>query len=483
MRSAVLLLALLAGCEKPAAPSASVFELRDVVAPRVAELQSAAIAPSSVVAPSEEVREELSGMLETLASPRSSMRDAVLEDLRSRRELFVGALASAAADASRSNEWRGAAIEALAFLDMPAAIDALLQALQTSPDAWVRAACAWEMTGLKHDRILPRVLLRLRYEVDEETAIALAGLLASFGNYAGVDGVCVVRDRARTPELVALANEQLAALAAAAGVRDGEELRAQWLSGELESRLPAREVSKALEFETWKCIQTLGEWDLRVVDDRRFILTHMNIWVVDALAQTLRDKNVYLRVHAAQCLERMGPRAKAAGPQLLEALEESRTASAAAAALGALLYAPAAERLERALSNPRDPELANAAARALGALAQPRSIPALRRAFAPELAPDLRQAAAESLLAIDPSADVVDFLIERMTAARAEALAAESALGRRLLEQSKAQPQRFESALAQWRAADSSEPGSIPTREQLAARLASRAIIARESLR
>jgi len=483
VRTALLLLALLAGCEQPAAPSVSVFELRDVVAPRVAELQSAAVAPSNVAAPSEQVREELSGMLETLTSPRSSMREAVLEDLRSRAELFVGALASAVEDAEQSAEWRIAAIEALSWLDLPAATDALLQSLQTSPQPWVRAQCAWHLTGSKHDRILPRVLLRLRYEVDEETAIALAGLLACFGNYAGVDGVCVVRDRARTPELVALANEQLTALAAAAGVGDGEELRAKWQSGELESRLPALEVSKALEFETWKCIQALGEWDLRVVDDRRFVLTHMNAWVVDALAQTLRDTNVYLRVHAAQCLERMGPRAKAAGPQLLEALGEARTASAAAAALGALGHAPAAQRLEDALSNPRDPELANAAARALGALAQPRSIPALRRAFAPELAADLRQAAAEALLALDPSADVVEFLVGRMTAARAEALSAESALGRRLLEQSKAQPERFAGALAQWLAADKAESGSIPTREQLAERLAARASIAREALR
>ncbi len=479
----LLSLLFVAGCGENQASRAQVFQLRDVVVPKLAELEAGLPASPQIAAPaSADLRDEVLGMLESLASPRSAMRDTVLADVRSRKQDLVPLLTEVLNDTTRSDEVRAAAIELLAVLDKPASIEPLLLALQLSREPWIRAQCAWRLIGTSHDQFLPRILLRLRYESDEVTVAWLADCAARFGNYAGVDGLCVVRNRARTPELVALAEEHLATLAAALGVSDGDTLNARWFSGELEQSLAPRPVSKALEREVWKCIQALGEWDLRVVDDRRFILTDMNLWVVGALAQTLHEKNVYLRIHAAQCLARMGPRAQAAAPELLSALTDARLAPAAAAALAALRWTAASEALEQALLHSKDLDFSTAAARALGELAQARSIAPLRQAFAPEQAADLRQAAAEALLAIDSGNDVIQFLALRMTAPRAEAISAENALTRFLAARAKDEAERFDPLLSDWRALDLLPPEMIATKEQVATRLAARAELLKSRL-
>ncbi|HTF89123.1 MAG TPA: HEAT repeat domain-containing protein [Planctomycetota bacterium] len=476
LRSAILAAVLAVGCGGNETAKPAVFELRDVVAPKLAELGPGEVPAAKPAEPiPAEQKEELLSMVGALATPRNTMRDVVLEDFRSRKDATLPFLAQVLNDTQQTPEFRSAAIEVLGALDSPASVETLVATLTTSREPWIRSQCAWRLIGTKQTQFLPRILLRLRYETDEETAVWLADCAAGLGNYAGVDGLRVVRDRARTPELVALAQEHMASLAAAAGVSDGDTLNALWLNGELEAKLPPPAVSKDLERQIWKCIQALGEWDLRVVDDRRFILTDMNAWIVDPLMQTLHEKNVYLRIHAAQCLQRLGLRARKAGPELLAALNEPRLAPAAASALGALGWTAAAEPLESALLNSRDLDYRTAAARALGTLAQERSVKPLRSAFAPAQAADLRQAAAESLLALDPSRDVVEFLAERMTAPRTEAISAENALGRWLASSKKAEPARFDPILREWLALDTTAAGEIATREQLEARLAARA--------
>ena len=487
MRRAAILVILvgLGGCDEPAPPRA-VFELRPVVAQALAEFGpefDAAIATPAGPAPVpaavlEAVPEDVLGLLDTLGSPRASMREVALAELRQRGDPVVGSLAGALADASLPDALRSAAVEALSILDTPASVDVLVRTLTQSGTPWIRSQCAWRLGDSGQDRFQPRILLRLRYESDDETAIWLGSALARQGNYAGIDGMLVVLARARTPELAQLALGELARLAGEAGAADGAELRRQWELGELERRRPPPAPSRELLHQAWKNIESLKEWDLRVVDDRRFMLSRSNVWVVELLAQALHEEDVYVRVHAAQCLERMGPRAAGALGELLQALDEPRLAPAAAAALGALREAGACERLETCLVG-RDVELACAAARALGQIGAARSGGPLRRAFSSGGTPDLRQAAAESLLALeDPdTVEVLRFLGGRLADPLAESAAAEAALGAWLARRAAVDAARFAPRLQAWRDADGLPAGAIATREQAAARLAQRAAL------
>lgn len=472
---------LLAGCGDPTPPAESLpkFELRDVVEPRLAAAGPAPVA-ATPPPPSDDQLEEWRALLDTLAAPRASLREEVLADLVSRGAVAVPWLTQVAADTSADAGLRAAALEVLGGIDTPEAAEALVVGLEKDPEPWVRSNCAFRLAASRHDRFLPRMLLRLRYESDDETAVWIGDTLARRGNHSGIDGMLVVRARAKDEERVAWVDSRLAELAAAVGAPDGLALAADWASGELERRHPQPPPSKELEREIWSVIRALGEWDLRVVDDRRFVLSHMNAWVVTPLCETLHEQNVYRRLHAAQCLERMGPRAFAAVPVLLDALAEPRLAPGAAAALGSIRQASARPSLERAL-RASDLDLATASARALGRLGDAAAAPALLEAFAPGRAVDLRQAAAESLLELG-SPQALPFLIERLTAPRAEAVSAEAALQRWLARQAAssdpAVAEPFSARLEAWRRLDDLPAGTIATREQLAARLEARAKLA-----
>lgn len=473
---------LLAGCgdSTPPAESLPKFELRDVVEPRLAAAGPAPVA-ATPPPPSEDQLEEWRALLDTLAAPRASLREQVLADLVSRGAVAVPWLTQVAADTSAEAGSRAAALEVLAGIDTPEAAEALVVGLEKDPEPWVRSNCAFRLAASRHDRFLPRMLLRLRYESDDETAVWIGDTLARRGNHSGIDGMLVVRARAKDAERVAWVDSRLAELARAVGAPDALALAADWASGELERRHPAPPPSEALQREIWSLIRALSEWDLRVVDDRRFVLSHMNAWVVAPLCETLHENDVYRRLHAAQCLERMGERAFAAVPVLIEALTEPRLAPGAAAALGAIRNPSARTPLERTL-RAADLDLACASARALGRLGDTAAAGPLLEAFAPERSADLRQAAAESLLELG-SPQALPFLIERLTAPRSEAVSAEAALQRWLARQAAssdpAVANPFAARLEAWRRLDDLPAGAIATSEQLSQRLQARAGMAR----
>ncbi|HVS10633.1 MAG TPA: HEAT repeat domain-containing protein, partial [Planctomycetota bacterium] len=89
------------------------------------------------------------------------------------------------------------------------------------------------------------------------------------------------------------------------------------------------------------------------------------------LAQALRDENRYVRVHSAQCLERMGPRARPAIPALIEALDDPISGPTAASALAALDAREAIPALKECLAPGRDADLRAAATRSLADLGVP----------------------------------------------------------------------------------------------------------------
>ena len=120
--------------------------------------------------------------------------------------------------------------------------------------------------------------------------------------------------------------------------------------------------------------------------------------VAERLAQALLDQDVYVRVHAAQCLERMGPRARESSAALIEALDDPLLAPQAALALGAIGAEQAVPFLTGALDRKNPFDLRLAAAWGLQKLAKSEAAPSLAPLLAPEEPADLRGAAAAALL-------------------------------------------------------------------------------------
>lgn len=483
MRAALVLALGLCACTPEAAPAEPVFEVRAVVQPRIAVLEAALEPIPAFPPPTDEAREELEAILGPLRSGAARMRELAIEDARGLSEAAVGALLASLNDPAESPEVRLGLAEILGARATPATLEALCAALETAPEPWLRAQCAYRLGLAASDVFLPRLLLRLKYEKDLEVAFWIADAVSRLRHLAGVEGMLVVWSSTPDENVRATAGQRLYELAQEYGQTDAGELVRRWRAGELSG--PTLEPSPRLVLEAWRWIGRLGEWNLRTVDDARFVLSRSEAWVVPLLAEALHESDVHVRVHVAQCLERLGKRARTGAPgdrlasnELVAALAEPRTAPAAAAALGALGDPIAATALERCLERSPDPELRVAAARALAALEQTSSAAVLRRAFTDAAEVDLRQAAAQALIAIQDEPDALAFVRACLTDERADAGAAELALGTWLARRAEREAGAARAALERWRALDPAA-SDLPSDEELRTRRDARAEIVR----
>jgi len=405
------------------------------------------------------------------------MRGLALEDARNSGDAAVPIFAAALNDKAGSPGRRGAAAQALGQVRTARAADALATCLETEREAWLRANCAWQLGESKRDEVVPRLVLRLKYEIDWSTVVWLAQALASYGNLAGLEGLRTVA-AGGDAGVRAEAQNQLAAIAQLQGQPDGDKLYAAWWNGDPALKEP--EPSEALRDVGWHWIARLSEPDLRRVDDARFILTRLDDWIVPMLCEAMHDENVYTRVHAVQVLERRGPRARSAVPKLREALDDPRLAPGAAAALGATGDATALDVLEPLLRRSKDVELRVSCARALGKLKAQAALPALRAALAATEPIDLRQAAAGALVDVGEGDEVAPFLLECLNSPTADVGDAEHALGRWILARA---PKSTDDAKRRdaWTALEPAS-GSVPTADDVARRRGARADLARAAI-
>ncbi len=442
-----LLLLLLCSCgeKPPPRPTVQPYALQRVVA-AARERHPPFVAETAAAEPTELLEQVLGALGE---------RDERLKALarKDAQGLSLGELAALRAilfDASAPDERRAAAAEALGALERPEAELALLEFL---PDlrtpAWLRALVTFQWGRRTENRFLGRALLRLKYEPDDESVIWLADALLRHGSQAGADALRVLVSRAHTEELRALAADRLQAVEAAS---------------ESSAAPQADQLSEA-----WTWISKLSDWDLRQVDDARFVLQRMPDWVVPLLCECLREENVYTRVHAAQTLGRRGPRAASAREALLAALGERQLAPTAAEALGELKDPSVRGELERCLAQSRDLDLAVAAARALGRLGDPAALPALTAVLSP---PDLLFAARIARAELGSAAQVAPDLLSVLEGAPGDAEAAAHALGAWIA--AGALRSRWEALVP--------APGTIETAEQARARRAAMAQLVREQL-
>jgi HEAT repeat protein len=221
------------------------------------------------------------------------------------------------------------------------------------------------------------------------------------------------------------------------------------------------ELSPAHQLELWRLIAGFSEWQLRGVDDGRFVLQREHARAAPLLAQALVDRDRYVRMHSAQALERMGKRAQAAGPQLLAALDDREIAPQVARSLGALGYR-AAEAARIARLAPSQPlELRVAAARALGRLGLPTSSASLEP-YCRELEPlDLRAALACALVECAPataSRAAIERVLQHLTSQEVESAELENALEMWLAASSEAGNELARATFDEWRRTRPEDP-------------------------
>lgn len=459
------LLFVLCACSKPAEKAPS-YELRAVSQAAIA----AAPKPPAQPAPERELLERTRGAIADRAQMQGKLRALALADIAATPEAAIAAADALLSDAAASDESRRSALEVLGGIDSPAAARALAKRvdIQTSHAPWIRATAAFELGRQSFDGIVPEMCAQLKYETDGETVVWIAALLGKHRNFCGLDGLRVLAANGLTPEVQDHARAMLAQLASDAGFADADALYAAWNSPDPERKVPREEPSPELRAEIWRRVAALGVFDLKLVDDARFVLSRSPWWVVDVLTQALHEEAPHLRTCVAQSLERMGARASSACPALVQALEEPRMAPAVATALAAIGCTDALEPLVRATQPGHDAELRHSAARALAVLGGQRAIDTLSELLAKADTPDLRQTAAESLVGLGKGSLGAPLLIECLTKPGADHDTAETALERWLELESK------QELLAAWRAL-AGDPNSTPTVAQAAGRHKARA--------
>ena len=474
---AALLLLASCGAQPSGLPA---FELYPSLQ-RGLERSAAAIEPRPEAAGEEELEPELvRGLVMTLAESTGRARTLPLEEIGTLGDPAAPTLAVIAASSEAPPGHRMAAAELLATLATHRAVEHLLQLAERSPEAWMRAQAAWRLSTIGADWTVPRLLKRLKYEVDEETAIWVAAALGSAGNQAGLEPLYRLWREGSTDTVRASAEARLVELSGQVGTESADELWRLWFEGDPEQRLLRAEPSARLEQEVWRHVEQLsGEhFQLRGVDDARFILSHLGAWATAPLSEALHDEDVYVRVHVAQVLERMGSRATLAGPVLVDALADPGLAADAALALGSVAYPSAEPVLARLAADPvADHGLRVACATSLGRIGLSASAPALEGLLAEGTPGDLQLAAARSLCQLGLGASgAAELLREVLGDPRGDRFGAELALEAWL---GTLEGERAEAVREAWRQL-AAPAGSITTPAEDRARLEARATLLRE---
>ena len=472
------------------APVAEHNDTTTVAGAKIAELEPLAAAeraPKDSSADLTDIEQRVTGLLETLSNKQpSQLRRAARIELRSLGDAAIPALCQWLDTYEIDGElldgnMQEAAAEALADIDSYAAAEALLVRVEKRPGPedsqkleWARKHCAWRIGFTTQDWTIPRLLVCLRVERNHEVLNWIANTLARFGNLSGLDTCLWLEENGIHVGVRREAGLRIQEMKKLFGVSFTSDLVRIWREGEVPEGMPEPKAdpSANLQLEVWRRIRDLAEWQLRHVDEARMVLSSMRGWVAEPLALALEDESPYVRMHAAQVIERMGPRGRAAGPALLELLErEPSQAAQAAAALGAIEYDGATEALRKRLSPETDLELRVASVRALGKFGDAESIEQIRPLFAESEPIDLRAAAAETIVRTAPTLEVeaeFDFLLSQLTAPVVDPIGPEDALGEWILRRGREGNPAARNLWGEWRKLELLRPSpGEPEKEQL----------------
>lgn len=401
MRRAALLalLALAPACDdepsQPASqsPDAQWPALPD--APTTRDVVDAAIAAAGtttdLVPFDEGLRDDFEGLLGFVEGSAGDMRRVGAQDLWRLGDGVGTALRDAALDPERGDAARAAALEVLGAGEAADAEPALLAILGDAPEAWVRSSAAWYLGESSGEGWICDAVLRLKYETDESVVVYLAQALGKHDVAAGLSGLEVISRSSWSEDQRAAAEAVIEEMV----VEDDTRF------------FTPRPRDARFDAAVWRWIARLSEFQLRGVDDARFILKNLGADVVPHLAQALSDDDRYVRLHGCQCLERMGHKASGAVDALLEQLGSPDLGPQAAATLGAVTFdgSPAVrDALVGLMQNETAPPgLRLGATRGLVSARDSLALEAVLDQFerARESWPELAQAAAEALVAME----------------------------------------------------------------------------------
>lgn len=271
---------------------------------------------------------------------------------------------------------------------------------------------------------------RLKYEREPECLMWIAGALASLHNHAGLDALAsVLADGPRAPP--AATRQQAGEIAISILQVSGPAVADRPSYAELQRELDrlARawrrtgttpgdtQVPDALtRGRIAELVVILRDFQLRPVDDARFVLARLGSLGLPALRLTTRARNNYLRNHGLEVLRDLGASAAGLADDVLPLLGDEISAPYAAQALGTLGDSSAAPLLIDLLRNPAL-DLRTAICGALGPLGNPVAIPPLRRVLRDEKASlDERVYAAFSLALLEDWGEGLAFLEARLAA-------------------------------------------------------------------
>lgn len=339
-----------------------------------------------------EKRADVLGLLEFVAGASGDMRRVGAQDLWRLGDGAALALADIACSAERSAQLRSAALEVLGAGEPALVEPRLLDVLANAELPWVRGSAAWHLGEGQGEGWICDAILRLKYETDESVVVYIAQALGKHDVLAGLSGLRVISRSSWSEQQRTAAEAVIAELSAGTSGIDGRP----------QGRSPRFDAA------VWGWIGRLAEFQLRGVDDARFILTNLGADAVPHLAAALSDDDRYIRLHACQCLERMGPKGRAAVDALLAQLGSPDLGPQAAVTLGAVSRGEPVEEVRAALvelmgNESAPPGLRLGATRGLARMGDPRTADALLAQFVEERTrwPELAQALAEALLATE----------------------------------------------------------------------------------
>lgn len=402
------------------APTPTALTYEDIVATRLAEVCAPQTA-REVVDPAD--ADQVQGLLQTLLDSHARFQKVAREELlalgESARVRLANWLVPEPADLApellhQAVQLLGA--EGLRDLDTLVTI-ATSGRLEVSPYTLpVRREALYQLGLMKDDRALLRLIRHLKYEKDPENFLWLGWALLELGNGSGVPALYDLT-RSEDPDLAARTQATLQQAAQARGTTP-EALLPTWIAGDPDV-WPTPNVSPELRCLVWQEIEaTAGEhFQMRGIDDARNQLKGLGTWVAAPLAEATRDKDMYVRLHAAQILQRLGPRGRDAVDALERLLPDPTAGPTAAAALGAIGTPQAYEALSRAIHPGSARPLQVAALQAMAFSAEPTGGGDARTLWQSAQAAhdeELAIAAAGCLLRTQPDAPVLSYLSERL---------------------------------------------------------------------
>jgi len=287
----------------------------------------------------------------------------------------------------------------------------------------VRQRAAW-LCGLSGQAALQVPLLkRLKYELDAMTVVWVADALCKLGNDHGIGWLSAAMSREATRDQAGqLAIDALRARAADLPESPSwedlhrlcAEATAQWQrTGETTlENAPAPDQTE-LDARLAELMQTPASFQLRPVDDARYILRSLGKHGLPMMVATLQAEELKLRTMPLQELANLGRAARSTANDVMALLGDPLTSLYAVRTLGEIGATEALPHL-RALLGDFDTDVRAAATMAVGVLEDEQSRPTLEAMLQDESeALDVRVNAAFALLCLGEHAAAEAFLAER----------------------------------------------------------------------